>query len=135
MDGLDTLVELLIPEDAEEVGPAVFEGAEDDVITGGTQRTGATQHADWVRTRGRRSKWLMAVSLYRDLVELLRQQEDFTDDEIVRFSCLCDDFFELWIELTGRPGITNYIHFIGAGHLTYFLKEYRNLYRYSQQGW
>jgi hypothetical protein len=31
--------------------------------------------------------------------------------------------------------MTNYIHVIGSGHLTYFAKQYGNLYRFSQQGW
>jgi hypothetical protein len=31
--------------------------------------------------------------------------------------------------------MTNYIHIVGAGHLTYFAKQYGNLYRFSQQGW
>ena len=33
------------------------------------------------------------------------------------------------------PGITNYLHLIGTGHLIYYLSLYRNLYRLSQQGW
>ena len=33
------------------------------------------------------------------------------------------------------PGVTNYLHLIGAGHLLYYLKQYGNLYRLSQQGW
>jgi hypothetical protein len=31
--------------------------------------------------------------------------------------------------------MTNYIHVIGAGHLTYFARHYGSLYSYSQQGW
>jgi hypothetical protein len=31
--------------------------------------------------------------------------------------------------------ITNYIHMLGAGHLVYFISKYRNLYKFSQQGW
>jgi hypothetical protein len=31
--------------------------------------------------------------------------------------------------------MTNYIHIIGSGHLSYFGKKYGNLYRFSQQGW
>ena len=35
----------------------------------------------------------------------------------------------------GNQGVTNYIHLIGAGHLSYFLHKYRSLYLYNQQGW
>jgi hypothetical protein len=40
-----------------------------------------------------------------------------------------------WVNLYGTVHMTNYIHIIGSGHLTYFAKKYGNLYRYSQQGW
>ena len=40
-----------------------------------------------------------------------------------------------WVDLTGGEHITNYIHMIGAQHVYYYLKRYRNLYMYSQQGW
>ena len=31
--------------------------------------------------------------------------------------------------------MTNYIHMLGAGHVTYYLLKKRNLYRYSNQAW
>ena len=39
------------------------------------------------------------------------------------------------MDLTGREGMTNYIHLLGAGHIIYYLFKYRNLYRYSNQSW
>ena len=35
----------------------------------------------------------------------------------------------------GKEGVTNYIHMLGAGHFSHYLRKWRNLYRYSQQGW
>jgi hypothetical protein len=83
----------------------------------------------------RKEQWKKAMANWRKLMELARQREDFTDEEIDTFSSQCDDFFELWVDLTGLEGMTNYIHMIGCGHMTYYLKEWKNLYRYSQQGW
>jgi hypothetical protein len=40
-----------------------------------------------------------------------------------------------WVALYGNDHITNYIHIIGSGHMTYFARKYGNFYRYSQQGW
>jgi len=40
-----------------------------------------------------------------------------------------------WVDLYKGNHMTNYMHVIGAGHLTYFAKHYGNLYRFSQQGW
>jgi hypothetical protein len=40
-----------------------------------------------------------------------------------------------WIALLREKGVTNYFHMLGSGHFRYYLMEWRNLYRYSQQGW
>ena len=45
-----------------------------------------------------------------------------------------NDFFT-WIDLTGVSGINNYLHFIGSCHMHHFFGQYRNLYKFSQQGW
>jgi hypothetical protein len=34
-----------------------------------------------------------------------------------------------------KEGITNYIHMIGSGHIADYLFKWKNLYRFSQQGW
>jgi hypothetical protein len=44
-------------------------------------------------------------------------------------------FMEDWVDLFQGRHMTNYIHIIGSGHLTYFAHHYKNLYRFSQQGW
>jgi hypothetical protein len=77
-----------------------------------------------------------AVSKYRRVVLKMRQKEDFTDVDIGEFEEYCTLFYDAWLLVAkGRDGITNYIHMVGAGHFTYYLKRYRNLNRYSQQGW
>ena len=83
----------------------------------------------------RREQWLECVELWREVVETVRQKEDFTDEQIDVFQHLCDTFFQKWINLHGRDGVGNYVHMIGAGHFAYYLRKWRNLYRYSQQGW
>ena len=44
-------------------------------------------------------------------------------------------FFYKWFQLNGEAGVGNYVHIIGAGHIEYYLKKWRNLYCYIQQGW
>ena len=39
------------------------------------------------------------------------------------------------MSIAGLEGMTNYIHLLGSGHISYYLKKYRNLYRYSNQSW
>jgi len=48
---------------------------------------------------------------------------------------LADDFFRKWISIVGYDGCTNYMHMVGAGHVKFYLKKWRTLNRYSNQGW
>jgi hypothetical protein len=65
----------------------------------------------------------------------LQQKSDFTEDDIKRFQKKADEFFKSWIKLTGYDGVSNYIHMLGAAHVKYFLRKWKNLNRLSNQGW
>jgi hypothetical protein len=80
-------------------------------------------------------QWKAVLSTYRELIVVLHKKEDFTDEEIKSFQCMANLFFSTWVKLRGREGVTNYIHMLGSGHISFYLHRYRNLYRYSQQGW
>jgi hypothetical protein len=67
--------------------------------------------------------------------QALQQKTAFTDDDIDNFQDIADRFFSSWLGLVGYDGITNYLHMIGAGHIRYYLKKWRNLHRYQNQGW
>lgn len=54
---------------------------------------------------------------------------------IVEFQEQADLFFQNWIRLHGREGVTNYIHMLGSGHICEYLFYWGNLYAHSQQGW
>ena len=60
----------------------------------------------------------------------------WSNAEIVLYQCRADKFFEIWLHLFQKEGITNYIHMIGSGHITDCLYKWENLvYHVSQQGW
>ena len=80
-------------------------------------------------------KWEQLMDTYLPMMSLIRKHEDFSDSEIDQLHVLTSSFMSQWVDLFQGQSITNYIHMIGAGHLTYFLTKYRNLYKYSQQGW
>ena len=81
-----------------------------------------------------RQEWKLVIVLYLEIVEILLLRKPFTDDMIYDLQSKIDVYYVKWIKLTGRNGMTNYIHFMGSGHVVYYLFKYRNLYRYSQQG-
>jgi hypothetical protein len=66
---------------------------------------------------------------------LIEQKDEYTNEEIMLLHKRCNNFMSVWTDLFGNNHVTNYIHIVGAGHLSYFAKKYGNLYRYSQQGW
>lgn len=66
---------------------------------------------------------------------LLWKRDDFTNTEIASYQNHADKFFQAWVQLWQIEGITNYIHMIGLGHIADNLYKWKNLYRYSQQGW
>lgn len=79
--------------------------------------------------------WMVALNNYRISMVLLRKREDFTNESIAVYQDHADKFFQAWIKLWQKEGITNYIHMIGSGHVADYLYKWNNLYRYSQQGW
>jgi hypothetical protein len=66
---------------------------------------------------------------------LIKKRTDFTPDDIDSMHVMCNKFMSQWLELLGKDHLTNYMHIVGSGHLTYFASKFGNLYRYSQQGW
>ena len=75
------------------------------------------------------------IEQFQDVIVALIKRSDFSDDEIVALQRNIDLFHEAWYELCGKDGLTNYIHLLGSGHVMYYLKKYRNLYRFSNQAW
>lgn len=83
----------------------------------------------------KQNKWISIIGNYNKMMKLLRYKEEFSDELIFKFQLYADEFFQEYMSLNGRPGITNYFHMIGSGHIGEFLLQYRNLYMHSQQGW
>ena len=75
------------------------------------------------------------LNKYHKMSTWISHRYDFTDNEIEEFQRDADAFYKKWIELNGREGMTNYIHIFGSGHASWYLKKYRNFYRYSNQSW
>jgi hypothetical protein len=83
----------------------------------------------------RLEKWSTMCSGILRLFQLTEQRHDFTDDDIDKLHIMCNKVMCQWMDLLGAAHMTNYLHIIGSGHITFFASKYRNLYRYSQQGW
>jgi hypothetical protein len=65
--------------------------------------------------------------MLHDIFETLSQRDDFTDQEIDELQVEIDSFSVKWAELTGRDGISNYIHMMITGHIIYYLRKCKKL--------
>ena len=79
--------------------------------------------------------WTNLVDTFLEMMELSKQHSDLTEDDIDKFHILSQVFMASWIDLGPNQAVSNYIHMFGASHMTYYLRKYGNLYRFSQQGW
>ena len=80
-------------------------------------------------------EWEAVIGKFKELNQLIQSRTEFSEERIISFQDIADEFFYSYIKLTGQSGVTNYIHLIGAGHLSKYLGWYKNLYKYSQQSW
>jgi hypothetical protein len=83
----------------------------------------------------RKTLWTTALNNYRIAMVLLRKREDFTNAMIATYQHHADKFYQAWVILWQKEGITNYLHMIGSRHIADYLYKWKNLYRFSQQGW
>ena len=88
-----------------------------------------------VTDQARQVKWKRCMPKYRVAVVIARQKEDFQDEDIIQFQKSVDEWFSDYVFLTGKNGMTNYIHLLCTGHLAEYMYKWRNLYEHSQQGW
>ncbi len=88
-----------------------------------------------IQEEATRAKLIRALQYFTTAMQVLTRHRNLTPEEKEFVQANFDDYFELWVEIFGRDGQSNYIHMIGSGHIEYFLDKYDCLYLYSQQGW
>ena len=81
------------------------------------------------------AEWKDCCSLFREVMQVMDCKLEFRPQDVDAFQLLADEFCDVYCGLTGRDGMTNYFHILRAGHFSYFLEKYGNLYLLSQQGW
>lgn len=81
------------------------------------------------------NKWNTIIIKYRDTMQRIHKKDDLSDEDIINFQKSADEFYQIYIGMLGREGVTNYFHLLGSCHMADYLDYYRNLYVHSQQGW
>jgi hypothetical protein len=78
--------------------------------------------------------WLIVPGDLSYILNVFKRKDDFTDRELNILQEDIDAWAENWIAVNGREGCTKYNHILTC-HIVQFLRKWRNLYRYSNQGW
>jgi hypothetical protein len=82
----------------------------------------------------RRKKYHFSIPHYRDAITIVRQQQEYTDNDILTYQNHVDTWFQVWNELHGPSGCTNYTHMLSSGHLAEYMFKWRSLYQFLQEG-
>ena len=61
-----------------------------------------------VKNIERKNQWLFIIEHYIKAFTLLRKRDNLTYDEVKEFQTHVDLFFQMYMEVAGRKGITNY---------------------------
>ena len=73
-----------------------------------------------VKLEQKRTDFKKLFKEYSAMMMTLNQKEDFTDKQIVDVGRMIDRWRGLYLKLCGSSQVTNYIHALIAGHITYF---------------
>ncbi len=62
--------------------------------------------------------------------------KNYTTQDKDRLEEHMDAVFDLLVTKIGgaEPGVTNYFHYIGSGHLMWMIRRYGNLWRFCNEG-
>jgi hypothetical protein len=82
----------------------------------------------------RSSKWSELVIEFRKHDKIMGQHEDYSPADIEKCHVAGNKFIYIWNDLTNGQHMTNYLHILAA-HIPYFMRRYKNLYRYANHGW
>ena len=81
----------------------------------------------------RREVFQKIVDQYLKIMEKVRQKEVFLDDDMIILQKQIDEWYADWVSVTGKEGMTNYIHVLSIVHVMYYRDKYRSLYRFRNQ--
>jgi hypothetical protein len=88
-----------------------------------------------VQGEDEQNNWVAFLKQYIQFIELLTVSRDYTESDIVCLEKACNATYKLLItHCGGKEAVTNYFHYIGAGHVTWMCREFGNIWRYRNEG-
>jgi hypothetical protein len=107
-----------------------------------SKRIFTARHTDGLRELVRlavpldeQANWDIFLKQYIEFIDLLTVSRDYTPGDIELLDKASNETYRLLItHCGGKDAVTNYFHYIGAGHVTWMCRAYGNIWRYRNEG-
>ena len=85
--------------------------------------------------RDQQANWILFMVQYVKCIELMTVSRDYTAADLVQLNLYCDESYRLLITFCGGDkAVSNYFHYIGAGHIVFMCHAFGNIWRYRNEG-
>jgi hypothetical protein len=85
--------------------------------------------------RYNQANWKLFIAQYIKCIDLMTVSRDYTVDDILQLELHCDETYRLLVaHCGGKAAVTNYFHYIGAGHVVWMCRNYGNIWRFRNEG-
>ena len=85
--------------------------------------------------REKQANWILFMAQYVKCIELMTVSRDYTPADLVLLELYCDETYRLLITYCGgQAAVSNYFHYIGAGHIVFMCHAFGNIWRYRNEG-
>ena len=79
--------------------------------------------------------WNLFLTKYISCIELLTVSRDYTAVDLENLELACDETYRLLVaHCGGDKAVTNYFHYIGAGHVVWMCETVGNIWRFRNEG-
>jgi hypothetical protein len=81
------------------------------------------------------ANWILFLKQYIACINLLTVSRDYTAKDLEELELACDETYRLLVaHCGGDKAVTNYFHYIGAGHVLWMCQMRGNIWRYRNEG-
>jgi hypothetical protein len=83
----------------------------------------------------KQANWKLFMAQYIKCIELMTVSRDYTEADLVQLNLYCDETYRLLVTFCGgKDAVSNYFHYIGAGHIVFMCRAFGNIWRYRNEG-
>lgn len=85
--------------------------------------------------KNEQKNWMLFLKEYIKFVDLLTVSREYTENDLELLKTRGDETYRLLIaHCGGKDAVTNYFHYVGAGHVLWMCRRFGNIWRYRNEG-